>query len=228
MPATSKTTKPYFTPELFGFLSELKEHNDRDWFAKNRERYERVVREPFLDFIQDVGPRRAKISPHLVADPRPVGGSLFRIHRDVRFSKDKSPYKTYAGAHFRHSTGKDVHAPGVYLHLQPEECFVGGGMWQPDPPALTAIRRAIDEQPAAWRKARRTTLMGGETLKRPPQGYPPDHAFIEDLKRKSFVTSAPLEDQQLSEPSFMTTFLSACRSMQPFLKFLATAVGLPW
>jgi uncharacterized protein (TIGR02453 family) len=227
--ALSATTKTYFTPELFGFFSELGKNNNRDWFTKNKERYERVVREPFLDFIEDAGPHLRSISPHLVADSRPVGGSLFRIHRDVRFSKDKSPYKTYAGAHFRHAAGKDVHAPGVYLHVEPDECFVGGGMWQPDPSALAAIRRAIDQEQAAWRKVLRSgATFLGETLKRPPQGYPPDHPLIEDLKRKSFVTSVPLEDQEVSDSSFMATFVSACHSMQPLMRFLAAAVGLPW
>jgi uncharacterized protein (TIGR02453 family) len=113
--------------------------------------------------------------------------------------------------------------------VEPDECFVGGGMWQPDPSALAAIRRAIDQEQAAWRKVLRSgATFVGETLKRPPQGYPPDHPLIEDLKRKSFVTSVPLEDQEVSDSSFMATFVSACHSMQPLMRFLAAAVGLPW
>src|SRR5438067_3396727 len=121
----------YFDKGLFAFLTELKTHNDRAWFTKNKDRFEQDIKEPFLDFISDAGPQLRKISRSIVADPRPVGGSLFRIYRDVRFSKDKSPYKTHAGAHFQ-SGGKGVHGPGYYLHLEPGECFIGGGMWMPE------------------------------------------------------------------------------------------------
>ena len=118
--------EPHFGPELFDFLRELRENNDRDWFQANKERYEHDVKEPLLGFISDFGPRIAKISPHIRADPRPTGGSLFRIYRDVRFSKNKAPYKVHAAAQFRHKRGKDVHAPGYYLHLEPGQVFAGG------------------------------------------------------------------------------------------------------
>ena len=107
------------------FLGDLRRHNDRTWFNEHKERYERALREPFLEFIADAGPELRTISKNLVADPRPSGGSLFRIHRDVRFSKDKSPYKTHAGAHF--PLGGRAATDGYYLHLEPGECFVAGG-----------------------------------------------------------------------------------------------------
>jgi len=106
-------------PELFGFLEELKDNNDRTWFQANKSRYEEQVKSPLLAFIGGFDERLQRLSPHFVADPRPVGGSMFRIYRDVRFAKDKSPYKTAAGIHFRHERAKDVHAPGYYLHLEP-------------------------------------------------------------------------------------------------------------
>src|ERR1044072_1345885 len=113
-----------FTRDAFKFLRELRENNDRAWFAANKERYEKYVRQPALKFVSGFSPRLAKISPHLVADPRPVGGSLFRIHRDTRFSRDKSPYKTHLGVHFFHDTGKKAPSvPGFYLHIAPDECF---------------------------------------------------------------------------------------------------------
>ncbi len=115
----------HFSPALFAFLRELKANNSRPWFQANKERYEREVREPMLCFIADFGVEARKISPYIVADPRKAGGSMFRIHRDTRFSKDKSPYKTTVGAQFRHEQGKDVHAPGFYLHLAPGEAFAG-------------------------------------------------------------------------------------------------------
>jgi uncharacterized protein (TIGR02453 family) len=106
----------HFRPELFAFLKELRDNNDRAWFLAHKARYESVVRDPFLHFIADVEPLLRAISRHIVADPRPTGGSLFRVYRDVRFSRDKSPYKTHVAAHFPHGArGKDVHTPGFYL-----------------------------------------------------------------------------------------------------------------
>ena len=102
---------PFFCPELFDFLRQLKRHNNRDWFAKNKQRYEEAVRDPALMFISSFGPHLRKLSPHFVADPRPTRGSLFRIYRDTRFSADKHPYKTHVGIHFSHASGKDAHAP---------------------------------------------------------------------------------------------------------------------
>src|SRR6185369_3813459 len=105
-----------FTRAAFAFLRELRDHNDREWFAANKQRYEKVVRDPALQFIAGFGPRLHKISPHLVADPRPVGGSMFRIYRDTRFSRDKSPYKTHLGIHFFHEKAKAAASvPGFYL-----------------------------------------------------------------------------------------------------------------
>ena len=217
----------YFDKGVFEFLAELAENNDRAWFTANKERYERDVKEPFLDFISDAGPRLRAISPNLVADPRPVGGSLFRIHRDVRFSKDKSPYKTHAGAHFPLG-GKGAEAPGYYLHLQPGECFVAGGMWMPSPGSLQSIRQAIAAKPTEWKKARGELDHGENTLKRPPRGFDPDHPMIEDIKRKSFTSSVRLTQKQVLAPDFMSTFVAGCRGIAPLMRFLAAAVGAPW
>src|SRR5918994_181068 len=173
-----------FGPGLFAFLAELREHNDRDWFAGNKDRYEAHVLEPALAFVEDFGYRLQEISPHFAADPRRSGGSLFRIYRDTRFSKDKSPYKTNTGMHFRHKRAKDVHAPGYYLHLAPGEVFAGGGIWHPDGPTLTAIRQAIVDDPDRWRAATEGLELGGEALKRVPNGFDKEHPYAEDLKRK--------------------------------------------
>lgn len=218
----------YFDKGLFEFFEGLKEHNDRTWFNANKDRYERDVKEPFLDFISDVGPQLRKISTNIVSDPRPVGGSMFRIYRDVRFSKDKSPYKTYGGAHFQLG-GKGVHGPGYYLHLEPGACFVAGGMWMPEPKALQMIRQRIADKPAEWKKARGSTLDHGEdALKRPPRGFDPDHPMIDDIKRKSFTSSVRLSNRQVLAPGFMDTFVRACREISPLMKFLAVAVGARW
>ncbi len=146
----------HFSPELFRFLRELAKNNSRDWFQANRQRYETALREPCLRFISDLGPPLRKISRHLVADPRPSGGSLFRIYRDTRFAKDKSPYKTHAGMYFPVRGGKDVHTPGFYLHLEPSACFAAAGLWHPDSAALAKVREAIVARPAGWKSARIT------------------------------------------------------------------------
>ena len=216
----------YFDKDTFAFLKELADNNDRDWFAENKDRYEGSVKEPFLQFINDVGPELRKVSKTIVADPRPNGGSMFRIYRDVRFSKDKSPYKPYASAHF--SMGKGVHGPGYYLHVQPGECFLAGGMWMPDPPILQSIRERISAKPAEWRKAKGKLDHPEDTLKRPPRGFDADDPMIEDIKRKSFTGSVRLTDGQVQGPDLVKTVVGDCRELAPLMKFLSTAAGVTW
>jgi uncharacterized protein (TIGR02453 family) len=169
----------YFTPGLFAFLRDLAENNDRTWFKANQERYEEMVRRPALAFVEDLAEPLLAISRHFTADPRPVGGSLFRIQRDTRFAHDKTPYKTHTGLHFRHvATRDDVHAPGFYLHLEPGNCFTALGLWQPATDRAQAIRAAIADNSAAWVRATRRppfsasyALGEGNPLSRPPQGF---------------------------------------------------------
>jgi uncharacterized protein (TIGR02453 family) len=216
----------YFDAETFAFLRDLAKNNDREWFAENKERYEESVKEPFLQFISDIGPELRKVGKSLVADPRPNGGSMFRIYRDVRFSKDKSPYKPYASAHF--SMGKGVHGPGYYLHLQPGQCFVAGGMWMPEPPVLQAIRERISAKPAEWKKARVDLDHSEDALKRPPRGFDANDPMIEDIKRKSFTASVKLSEKQVTGPDLVKTFTGSCRTLTPLMKFLSASAGVPW
>ncbi len=219
-----------FTPALFSFLRELRKNNDRDWFAANKQRYERDVRDPSLRFIGDFAPRLSKFAPHLVADARPVGGSMFRIYRDTRFSRDKSPYKIHIGIHFFHESAKKAPSvPGFYLHLQPGESFAAAGIWHPDPAALARVREAIAAGSPGWKAVQKAKLpIEGGALKRPPRGFAPDHPFIEDLKRTDFVTSLRFTDRELCAPSFLTGFTAACRKMSPLVKFVSNALGLAW
>ena len=217
----------YFEAETLGFLRDLQRHNDRAWFDQNKDRYARFVKEPLLEFIGDAGPELRSISRTLVADPRPVGGSMFRIYRDVRFSKDKRPYKTHAGAHFP-SGGKDSPGPGYYFHLDPAACFVGGGVWKPEPDVLRQIRERIAARPAEWKKARGKLDAAEDPLKRPPRGFDPDDPMIEDIKRKSFTSSVPLTQAQVVGPNLMRTFIRGCERMAPMLRFLAASVGADW
>lgn len=220
----------HFSPTMFQFLRELGRNNNREWFMENKERYERVVREPCLRFITDVGARLPTISRHIVADSRPNGGSLSRIYRDMRFSKDKSPYKTHVAIHFWHRrASEEKPSPGFYLHLDSGSSMAASGLWQPDAATLKKVRAAILGQPKAWEAVLRTKpQFEGEGLQRPPPGFPRDHPFIEDLKRKDFVATVPFTDAQVTSQGFLDTYLYSCRSMAPLDAFLAKAVGLPW
>lgn len=228
------TTEATFTPELFDFLRELRLNNDRDWFQRNKARYESTVRAPALRFVEAVGPRLATLSPHLVADPRPVGGSMFRINRDIRFSSDKSPYKTAVGMSFGHDMGRDRPAPGLYLHLEPGESFGGGGVHMPDGPALTRIRDAIVADTPAW-----SAIVGEaqfapmytnahEALKRVPRGYDAAHPHEADLRRKSFTWHARFTEDEVCDPGFLDAYVDACAVATPFHRFMAAALDVLW
>ena len=227
-------TSPHFTPALFGFLSELAENNNREWFQDNKARYERDVRDALVNFVLDFGEILPEISPNMVADPKLSGGSIFRIYRDVRFSKDKSPYKTNAGIHFRHEVGRKVHGPGLYLHLQPGNVFVGAGIWRPNSATVGKIRGAIVANPDRWRRIvndadfKSLYTLEAESLKRAPRGIDPDHPLIEHLKFKSFVATANFSQEDACSPDFIQTYADACRTASPFAGFLTRAVGLDW
>ena len=226
------SNRPYFGREFFGFLKELAAHNNRDWFEANRERYELSVRDPFLRLIADLQPHLKKINPQIVADPRPNGGSMMCIYRDIRFSKDKSPYKTSVAAHFWHAKGKDGATPAYYLHLAPGESLIGSGIWRPEPAALKGIRQAIVKQAKQWQEVtsgrdfRSTCGLAGESLQRPPAGFDPNHPLIADIKRKDFVTSSKLTDKQVCADGFLDSVVENFRLTAPFVIFLSRAVGL--
>jgi len=227
-------SQAYFDRKLFRFLEDLEVNNDRKWFEENKPRYRSDVRDPLLTFIDDFGSRLAKLSPHMVADPKPSGGSMFRIYRDTRFSKDKSPYKLHASAQFRHEAGKDVHAPCFYLHLQPGECFMGAGIWHPDGPSTRRIRQAIVDHTSEWKRIvgsrawRAACTMDGDFLKRPPRGFDPEHECIEDLKRKDFIAVAQIKDSAVRSTDFMATFVKFCKTNTRLMQFLTQALGVPW
>lgn len=228
------STSGHFGPELFDFLRELSSNNNRDWFTANKERYERDVREPMLQLINDFEAPLRAISRHFVADPRKSGGSLFRIYRDTRFSKDKTPYKTNVAAQFRHREGKNVHAPGFYLSLAPGEVHLGAGIWHPDSPSLAKIRQAIVDRPRAWKNAVSgeafgdTFELGGDSLKRAPKGFDPEHPLIEDLKRKDFVAFARLDESVALDGDFLERYAEHCRIAAPLTRFLTQTLDLPW
>jgi uncharacterized protein (TIGR02453 family) len=224
----------YFSNATFRFLTDLEANNDRVWFNANKDRFLRNVQEPALQFINDFGPRLRKVSAHFLADPRPVGGSLYRIYRDTRFSKDKTPYKTHLAMNFRHESMGDVHTPGFYLHIQPGACYAGMGLWRPHAPVAQKIRQAILDDPNAWKKASRgkafaaTWNIDGDSLIRPPKGIDPDHPYIEDLKRKDFTAGARLSQKQVLSPEFIDEYARMCKAASPFMAFLCEATGVPF
>ncbi len=223
-----------FERKTLKFLKELAANNNRDWFADNKSRYESDVLEPSLDFIATMQPHLHKLSDHFDAIPKRVGGSLMRVYRDTRFSKDKTPYKTNIGIQFRHQVGKDVHAPGYYMHIEPKECFIGIGMWHPESQALAKIRARIVSKPEEWKKAingrafKASFELGGESLKRPPRGYSEDDPYIADLKRKDFVAVTQIDEKTITSPDFVKSVAATFRRSSPFMKFLCDAVEVPF
>ena len=221
-----------FNKKTLTFLEELEANNNRDWFQANKDRYEQTVMEPAFAFISSIGEQLPKVSPHFVAMPKKSGGSLMRVYRDTRFSKDKTPYKTNIGIQFRHERGKDVHAPGFYVHFDKNECFLGVGLWRPDRDALAAIRQAIDEKGSQWKRVRDGAAfravyeLGGDSLKRPPKGYADDHRFIDDLKRKDHIAVKTLKTSAAARASFADDIGEMFVASKPYMKFLCEAMGL--
>jgi uncharacterized protein (TIGR02453 family) len=225
----STTEAPSFSPQLFAFLRELKQHNEREWFNANKPRYEEAIKEPALAFIEDVGYRLPEVAPQLTADKR----SMFRIYRDTRFAKDKTPYKTHVGIYFRHARATETETGGMYLHLEPDHVFMGAGIWHPGTPALKRIRDAMVARPEGWRRALEAVgpswqLADGETLKRPPAGYSADHPLIEDIKRKSFAITSQLTQKDVTASGFLDEWASRAAGARPFMEYLCSALGVEY
>jgi uncharacterized protein (TIGR02453 family) len=223
-----------FTKESLQFLQELKNNNNRDWFNENKQRYEEQVLDVALRFIQSMQDPLAEIAPHFTAIPRRTGGSLMRVYRDTRFSRNKIPYKTNIGIQFRHEQARDVHAPGFYVHIDPDEVFLGAGMWRPAADALHGIRQRISDKPAEWQRARddkafrKHFVLGGEALSRPPRGYSKEHLLIDDIKRKDFIAIKNMSLDDSTQPRFQQRVESAFRAATPYMQFLCKAVNVPF
>ena len=223
-----------FDKKTLQFLNELARNNNRDWFNENKSRYENDVLDVALRFIQSMQDPLEGFAPHFTAIPKRMGGSLMRVYRDTRFSKNKTPYKTNIGIQFRHQLGKDVHAPGFYMHIDPKDCFVGIGLWRPDGPALLKIREAIVERRSDWRKITRakkfrdTFELGGDTLVRPPKGFDPEDPDLIDLKRKDFVAVTNFDKSAVTSDTFVKDIAATFRASKPFMSFLCRAVDVPF
>lgn len=223
-----------FPEEFWQFFSELSENNNREWFADNKARYENDIVTPCLDFIVDMGERLKDISPHYNAIPKKSGGSMFRIYRDARFSKNKSPYKENAGIQFRHKLGKDAHAPGYYINLKKDGIFYGGGIWTPEAATLGEIRDRICYYPKKWQAVienediiKTFGEIKGDGLKRPPRGYDGDHKYIEDLKRKSFFAMKEEGNYKITHSAdFLDEVAKTFDAASPLMAFICDAKGI--
>ena len=231
MPAASFEGFPEQTLE---FLSELKKNNRREWFQKHKKRYETAFLVPALEFIEAMRQPLKKVSPFLEAIPRKTGGSMMRIYRDTRFSKDKTPYKTNLGIQFRHEAGCNVHAPGCYLHIEPGNIFAGVGIWRPEKEILRMIRERISEQPQQWKKVchqkrfRELYDLSGESLVRPPAGFDKNDPMIEEIKRKDFIAICPLQPRQIESPAFIQEIITCFKRATPYMRFLCEAIEIPY
>ncbi len=233
-PTSKANAQSPITEELFGFLYELQRNNDREWFAENKQRYESEVREPTLRLIEGMVKPLAKAAPMLSAVPKRTGGSLMRIYRDTRFSKDKTPYKTNVGISLRHQADKNIHAPGGYMHMACNACLIAAGVWRPERTVLAAIRKAIDRDPKKWKrvlankKFKESFHLGGESLKTAPRDYPKDHPMIEDLRRIDFIAVCPLSEKDLTEDDPIPMLMDKIKAAKPLMKFICDAIDIPY
>ena len=223
----------YFSDATFRFLRGLARRNERTWFQAHKAEYDAHVRAPFQQLLTDLQPDVLAVSEHYRADPKPVGGSLFRIQRDTRFANDKTPYKPWQGARIFHARGRQVEAPSFYLHLQPGNCFVGAGLWHPQPATQRAVRQFIFDNPGSWKAAahapafrRKFELDEDEKLVRLPRGFPPEFAFIDDLKRRNFVALRAIDDGVITGPRLRKTLAADLAALGPFVDYLCAALDL--
>ena len=221
-----------FDKSLVRFLGRLKRNNNRPWFERNKSRYEAEVREPILAFIRAIAPKIEKISSYVLVSDSKVAGSMMRPYRDTRFTHSKEPYKTNVGFHFRHERGDDAHAPGFWMHIEPDEFWLAVGMWKPDSESLEKVRQGIVESPGEWLAARDNAgfrakwEIVGNTLKRPPRGFDPAHLLIEDIKRKEFLGFRDMGMKELYRPDIVDRVAACYAASKPFMKFLCSALSL--
>ena len=190
------------------------------------------MRQPFLRLLGDLQPALAEVSEHFRADTRGVGGSLFRIHRDARFSNDKSPYKTWQGARLFHERRREVAAPSFYVHLQPRELCrcrpVAPGTGNPAPRAPLHPRQSgqLEGRGPCTQLRRRFEFEESEKLVRPPRGFPADFEFIDDLKHRNWVMWRPLDDATMTGPRLLSTLGKDLAALGPFVDYLCAALDL--
>lgn len=227
-----KSAFPGFPEEGMQFLADLKENNDREWFQPRKAIFEASVKEPMLELIRAVHGAMVKFAPDYVGDPAKC---IYRIYRDVRFSKNKAPYKPHVAALFwRKGFGKDDGAAFFFL-VAPEGIEIAGGLYAPMPDTLLAVRQYVAENAAAFRKtysgAKVKKLLGelqGEAAARMPKGFDPEHPAAELIKKKQFVLATKLDGSLATTPRLFTEVIARLEAMAPFVEFLnVPLIGLP-
>ncbi len=211
-------------PSTLTFLKNLKKNNNKPWFDANRKKYEEA-KSDFISFINAVIPVIAKFDAGVGA--LNAKDCIFRINRDIRFSKDKSPYKTNMGAYINPG-GKKINTPGYYFHCEPGQSFAAGGLYIPEPAVLAKVRQEIDYSFDDWKKIINGKAFkkyfpkvdGIEVLSRPPKGYTDDNPAIGFLKMKSFIVSRPLTDKQLTDKILLKEVSKTFEAMKPMIDFL--------
>lgn len=219
-----------FPREGIKFLNRLKRNNNRSWFEEHKGEYESFVKLPMQSLIAALKPHFEKFAPEFDVNPK---RSMFRVYRDVRFSKDKTPYKTHVAAHFvLRGKPKGVEGSGYYLHIEPGEVFLGGGIYMPDSDQLKKIRRVIADQSRRFllivedRKfKRRFGKIEGEKLRRVPQGYEPDHPMAEWLKYKQFFVGSGWPEARCHRRAFVNEIAKAFEDATPLVRFLNEAMS---
>jgi uncharacterized protein (TIGR02453 family) len=225
----------YFTDKSLKFLRGLARNNDRAWFAAHKADYETHVRAPFQRLLNDLQPILAELSAHYRVDPKPVGGSLYRIQRDTRFANDKTPYKTWQGARLMHERSRQLHAPLFYLHLQPGNCFRRRGAVARGAGAAATRAAVHRRQPGGWKAAahapafrKRFDLDDSEMLVRVPKGYPDDFPFAEDLRRRNFVAERAIDDATMLGPRLRQVLAADLAALGPFVDYLCASLDLEY
>ncbi|MFA4867149.1 MAG: DUF2461 domain-containing protein [Pedobacter sp.] len=215
-------------PETLDFITDVVANNNREWFAENKERYE-IAKSDVLAFVDQLIPELAAADPAFSAETQSKK-CLLRIYRDVRFSKNKDPYKNNYGIFFA-VKGKGVNEPGYYLHIQPGACFFAAGFWMPEATDLKKIREEIDYNTSEFleiieaKDFKNTFQLSQEDkLKKAPKGYETDHPQIEILKLKSFIATFPIKDEEFFKPGIVNKLKNAFKSVYPFIVFLRNAV----
>ena len=220
----------HFGPRLFGFLTALRANNNREWFQAHKDEYESEVKEPMLQFIAAFGERLRTISRHFDADPRPMGGSMYRIYRDTRFAKDKDPIQDSGRRALPTQPWRQGRACTRVLSA-PGARRMHGRRWVVASRCNRAAegRDRIVTRTKDWKAIVDHGLpIGGDSLKRPPAGYDAAHPFIEDLKRKDIYTMTHFSDADVCGPDFLERYTDACRTASPLVKFLTKSLGLAW
>ncbi|MES2154633.1 MAG: TIGR02453 family protein [bacterium] len=215
-----------FTTQAFTFLGQLEKHNRKDWFEAHRDDYEAAIRTPALAFIDEAAEWFETAGLPYVAEAKKVGGSLGRIHRDIRFSKDKSPYNTHAHMGFHHKGASEANPlPAIGIWWDKSGASVGGGCWMNGTPTLSKIRDRIVDDPKGWARAKKGVTFHDDfaPLKTAPRGYDKNHPLIADLKRTTFAADVPLTKAQFTG-DLMGAFQTRYASMEPLLGFLGNAL----